>query len=221
METLKVLSIDIGITNLGFIYTHISLPDLSKSCKYKNKILNKKYTTNENVSVIDCNRIDITKVKHSFVKYCDCKLRHERCIPDYLDHFVQEYSDYFNDCDILLLERQPPVGITNVQDLLFTRFREKVLLISPNSVHKYFGLSGKYETRKIESEKIASEYLTNFKSFTTNIRKHDISDSLLMVLYYYKNRMDSHIETTEYVNEPLDFEQFRFTFFTNNELLKK
>jgi hypothetical protein len=221
MDFLKVLSIDIGITNLGFVYSHVSFPDLSKTCKYKNKILNKNYTTNDNVTVIDCNRVDITKVNHSTVSFCKCTLRHERCVPDYLDHFIQEYSGYFNESDILLLERQPPVGITNVQDLLFTRFREKVLLISPNSVHKYFGLNSKYSARKIESEKIAAGYLTNFKSFTSNFRKHDISDALLMVLYYYKNRMDSHIESTEYLNEPVDFEQFRFTFFTNNELLKK
>ena len=173
------------------------------------------------ISIIDCNRIDITKIKHSSVSFCDCKLHHERCIPDYLDHFIQEYSKYFAECDILLLERQPPIGITNVQDLLFTRFREKVLLISPNSVHKYFGLSSEYLVRKIESEKIAGEYLTNFKSFTTNDRKHDISDALLMVLYYYKTKMDSHIEKTEYVNDLVDFEQFRFNFFTNNDLLKK
>ena len=33
--------------------------------------------------------------------------------------------------------------------------------------------------------------------------------------------MDSHIEKTEYVNDLVDFEQFRFNFFTNNDLLKK
>ena len=110
MDFLKVLSIDIGITNLGFVYTYVTFPDLSKTCKYKNKILNKSYKTNDNIKIIDCNRVDITHVKHSFVKYCECTLRHERCIPDYLDHFIQEYSNYFNECDILLLERQPPSG---------------------------------------------------------------------------------------------------------------
>jgi len=221
MESLKVMSIDIGITNLGFVYSEVTFPDLSKTCKYKNKILNKKYISNNNIKIINCNKIDITRVCHSVVPFCDCTLRHERCIPDYLDHFIQEYSEYFNECDVLLLERQPPVGITNVQDLLFTRFREKVLLISPNSVHKYFVLSGDYSTRKTESEKIAGEYLTDFKSFTSNFRKHDISDALLMILYYYKTKMDSLIDSTKYVNDIVDFDKFRFTFFSNDDLLKK
>jgi hypothetical protein len=210
MEPLKVLSIDIGITNLGFVYSEIHFPDLSQTCKYKNKLANKTYSFNKFITVLDCNRIDITQVRHSSVKYCKCTLRHERCIPDYLDHFVQEYSEYFTDCDVLLLERQPPVGITNVQDLLFTRFRDKVLLISPNTVHKYFGLSGEYSVRKTESEKIAKDYLVDFTSFRSNIRKHDISDSLLMILYYYKTQMDLHIESTKYSRDLVDFEQFRF-----------
>ena len=92
---------------------------------------------------------------------------------------------------------------------------------SPFGTPATFGLNNVYETRKTESEKIAVEYLSNFKSFTSNFRKHDISDALLMVLYYYKTKMDSHIENTEYVNEIVDFDQFRFNFFSNDELLKK
>ena len=111
-NTVKVMSIDIGITNLGFIFAEVSFPEIMKTSKYKNLLLNKNYSQNnviKNIKVMDCNRIDITKVKHSRVSRCDCKLHHESCIPDYLDHFIQEYSDYFNDCDLLLIERQPPV----------------------------------------------------------------------------------------------------------------
>jgi hypothetical protein len=220
LKMVKIMSIDIGILNLGFVYANVTFPEVEKTSKYKNKILNEKYTPfTKNIQVIGCNRIDITKIKHNTIKQCDCKLHHERCIPDYLDHFIQEYSDYFEDCDLLLLERQPPVGITNVQDLLFTRFRDKVLLISPNSVHKYFELGSDYNTRKIYSEKIAEEYLIDFKSFTTNFRKHDISDALLILIYYFKIKVDEMIEQTNYIKYA-DLEQFRFTFFTNNELLK-
>jgi hypothetical protein len=130
METLKVLSIDVGITNLGYVYAKLNL-DISKfTSKYKAHIENEKHQFNNNIDILDCNRIDITKVKHKKVPYCVCKLHHDRCIPDYLDHFIQETS-YFKECDVLIIERQPPVGITNVQDLLFKLFREKVLLISP------------------------------------------------------------------------------------------
>jgi hypothetical protein len=209
---MKVLSIDIGISNLGYIYAEMGLPELSGS-KYKNIKYNEVYCYSRFknlINIIDCNRIDITKVKHNFVKRCDCKLFHERCIPDYLDHFIQEYQNYFENCDILLLERQPPVGITNVQDLLFTKFRNKVLLISPNSVHKYFGLSDVYSNRKVVSEKIAKEFLNCFENFNVNTRKHDISDAMLMVIYYLKTEIDNLIGVTKFENESLNFEQFRF-----------
>jgi hypothetical protein len=211
---LKVLSIDIGITNLGFVYAEINLDLHEKSSRYKAKLLNENYLLNEEVikkgiKIIDCNRVDITSVQHKRVSYCDCKLHHDRCIPDYLDHFVQE-TVYFEECDVLIVERQPPVGITNVQDLLFKQFRDKVLLISPGSVHKYFGLNSVYTERKEKSEKISELYLSQFSKFTKNIRKHDISDALLMVIYYYKTRMEKVIENHTFYHEKCDFEKYRY-----------
>ena len=214
METLKVLSIDVGIINLGYVYSEVSfgLPELGS--KYKAHLWNNNYSLNkENVKnsihILDCNRVDITNVKHKRVNYCDCKLHHDRCIPDYLDHFIQE-TPHFEECDVLIIERQPPVGITNIQDLLFKQFRHKVLLISPGSIHKYFGMCGVYDERKEESEKIAEEYLSNFSKFTTNNRKHDISDALLMTVFYYKKQMEKVINDKKYNVLVDDFEKFRF-----------
>jgi len=217
METLKVLSIDVGITNLGYVYSEVKItspPDASS--KYKAQLLNNDYILNkENIKrcirVLDCNRIDITNVKHKRIQFCDCKLHHDHCIPDYLDHFVQE-TPYFEECDVLIIERQPPVGITNVQDLLFKEFRDKVLLISPGSIHKYFGLSTIYSERKEESEKIAQSFLSNFSKFTKNNRKHDISDALLMTIFFCKQKTETLINNKNY-QENLqihDFDKFRF-----------
>ena len=208
---MKVLSIDIGISNLGYCYTELTFPELVGS-KYKNFKNNEQYSfenTKNYIKVINCNRIDITKVKHSKVQFCNCKLHHERCIPDYLDHFIQEHSDLFYDSDLILIERQPPVGITNVQDLLFTKFRDKVKLVSPNTVHKYFGLPGDYLERKVVSETIAQDFLFNFEKFTLNSRKHDISDAMLMIIYYFKIELDKIIENTKFELPAINFEQFR------------
>lgn len=216
METLKVLSIDVGITNLGYVYSEVKIQLPESGSKYKAHLLNNDYTLNkENIKkcirVLDCNRVDITNIKHKHVQFCDCKLHHDRCIPDYLDHFVQE-TPHFEECDVLIIERQPPVGITNVQDLLFKQFREKVLLISPGSIHKYFGLPGIYDERKEQSEKIAQAFLSNFSKFTTNNRKHDISDALLMTIFYYKQKTESLINSKTYQESlPIhDFDKFRF-----------
>jgi len=159
---MKILSIDIGIINLGYVYAEIS----------------------PTIQVIDCNKINITNVLHNKVPICKCCLNHERCIPDYLDHFIQEHQEMFDNADTILIERQPPVGITNVQDLLFVRFRKKVKLVSPNSVHKYFKMDKDYDTRKEESEQISLSYLNDFLSFQQNERKHDISDAMIMIIFY-------------------------------------
>jgi hypothetical protein len=196
---MKVLSIDIGITNLGYVYGEYTFdPKVNK--------LNLNSLKNNLIKIISCDRIDITNVKHSKVPFCDCKLHHDYCIPDYLDHFIQEHLEVFENADKIIIERQPPVGITNVQDLLFTKFRSKVLLISPNSIHKYFNMSKDYSTRKEESEKIAVYYLSGMKRYLNNIRKHDIADALLMILYHYSTELD----LIKSVNSSIiDFEKFR------------
>lgn len=216
MDSIKILSIDIGIVNLGYIYCEINLNvPLPHQTKYKNLLFNKSYneTIQQNIKIIECNKINITHMKHNRVPYHLCKLHHDNCIPDYIDHFIQETS-HFENCDIILLERQPPVGITNVQDLIFKLFREKSVLISPNAVHKYFNLNNEYTIRKTESEKIASSYLTNFTKFTNNDRKHDMSDALLMVLYYYKTQLDeiiiNQVKNLNAFDDNDFFEKFRF-----------
>jgi hypothetical protein len=136
----------------------------------------------------------------------DCVLHHERCVPDYVDHFIQEHESFFNEADRVLIERQPIMGITNVQDLLFQRFRDKVLLISPNSLHKHFKLSKDYSIRKEESENLCSEYLSNELNYTKEQRKHDISDAMMMILYYSSLLP----KQKRIINLIDDFEQFRF-----------
>ena len=130
MDTKKVLSIDIGIINLGYVYAEFG----------------------ETINVLECNRVDITYMKHCKVSRTNCKLCHEYCIPDFIDHFVQEEHSLFEEADIILVERQPPQGLLNVQDLLFIKYRHKIKLINPNSIHKFFKMTkGDYDLRKIES----------------------------------------------------------------------
>ena len=211
---MKVLSRDIGIINLGYVFAEII--DYSENVNKLLFKLNKKLCYSEqfketilkNVNIIECGRVDITNMKHSLVPRHLCTLHHDFCIPDYLDHFIQEHQSMFDCSDTIILERQPPTGITNVQDLLFKRFRHKVIMVSPISVHGYFCLSKDYNTRKLESEKISTDFLKKFDNFNNNIRKHDISDSLLMFVYYYNQQC---IEYTNFNKKIIDFdfEQFR------------
>ena len=204
-----ILSIDIGIINLGYVFCSIgSIDSINSINSLPTK--NNKYFLDEYfpINVISCNKINITNIKHSVIKFCDCKLHHDYCIPDYLDHFIQENNEMFEQAAIVLLERQPPMGVTNVQDLLFTKFRDKVVLINPGSVHKYFSMSKDYLTRKLQSEKIATRYLCSFREFNNNSRKHDMSDAMLMIMYYYSQKKNT-ILIKKPVTQIIDFEQFR------------
>ena len=114
----------------------------------------------------------------------------------------------FDTSELIIIERQPPMGVTNVQDLLFTKYRHKVVLMNPGRIIKYFMMSRDYSKRKMESEKIASKYLCSFSNFYNNIRKHDISDAMLMLIYYYSTKNKELFKNSKKV--VLDFEQFRF-----------
>jgi len=200
---MKVLSIDVGIINLGYVFAEL---------KFSNNISTiNKYYLDENflIEVLDCNRVNITNMKHSIMKFCDCKLHHDYCIPDYLDHFIQEHSEMFDTSELIIIERQPPMGVTNVQDLLFTKYRNKVVLLNPGRIIKYFMMSRDYSKRKMESEKIASKYLCSFSNFYNNIRKHDIADAMLMLIYYYSTK-NKELFNNSRKKVVLDFEQFRF-----------
>jgi len=206
MNFLKVLSIDVGITNLGYVYSIFDLNNEINTLK-----LEFIKTNNDFIEIISCDRVDITNIKHSKISFCDCKLHHEYCIPDYIDHFIQENQEMFSEADYVIIERQPPTGITNVQDLLFSKFRNKVHLISPNKIHKYFNMSKDYLIRKKESETISEYYLSKFKKFTNNHRKHDISDAMLMLIYFYSLKLQEINKNKQNKKICVDFDQFRIT----------
>ena len=88
-------------------------------------------------------------------------------------------------CDVLLIERQPPGGIKDVEALLASAYRSKVTMISPNSMHKFFKISHlSYDDRKIFTETHAHPYLAGFPDYMALDRKHDVADALCMCLFH-------------------------------------
>jgi hypothetical protein len=189
---MNILSIDVGIINLGYVFCLVD--------------------TLGSITVIDCNKVDITIMRHCNTPFSECDLHHDNCFPDYLEHFFQEYHQMFTNADLILIERQPILGITNVQDLILNKYRDKALLISPNTIHKYFYMSKNYNTRKKQSEKITNELLSTNENYNVLIRKHDICDAMLLIIYYtqlnFKKKKRDDI--------PVDLEQFRFNAETKN-----
>jgi len=175
-----VLSIDIGILHLGISVT----------------LLDKEYNKLE---IIWIDLINITEFTHKYgPSRKECSLHHTKTFCDWMNHVYQENMDFFEMADFILIERQPPMGLTAVEQLIFSRWRDKAILVHPRSMHKYFNIGEyDYEQRKIYTEKIARMHLEDpelQEQLGFYGRAHDIADSICLMLFWIKIQQDKYIE---------------------------
>ena len=157
-----VIGIDIGIYHMGVVGVKI----------------NQNYTINE---IEFCKLVDIKNYSCNR----DCKLFHDECIADYMSHFFKENQTVLDRADHIIIERQPPMGLIAIQELLVFKYRSKSKLVSPSSMHCHFSISDlNYEQRKIRVVKMIEHQLNKFKSFTKLERKHDVADALCILKFW-------------------------------------
>lgn len=130
----------------------------------------------------------------------DCKLYHTKTFCDWLNHTFQENIGFYEMADFILVERQPPMGLVVIEQLIFSKWMKKTILISPNSMHKYFEI-GDYEKRKECTDKITRMKITDEKLLEQlgfYHRTHDIADSICIMLYWIHKKHEEYIhEITE------------------------
>lgn len=166
---MRILSFDIGIIHLAAVVVDIPDDALKRSERIP-------------MAVLHCDLINITEYTHNTVPTSECKLHHTREITDRVHHMLQEYAPKWRDCEKVLLERQPLCGLVHVEALLFNHFRQKVAKVSPNAMHKHFGLSDDYETRKQQTVAMAHAWLHD--RWTQWERRHDVADALVLAAYW-------------------------------------
>lgn len=181
-----VLSIDVGFEHLGLIGAEVS-EDYSLDTITLCKLVNIKKL------VTECR-------DHS------CTLRHDLCITDYMYHFFNAYKEDFERCDLIVVERQPPKGFIAVQELIIYRYRDKTILVSPNSIHKYFSMPKTQEFRKMFTVSFANPKLSKFLDYERSNRKHDMSDAYCQLVYYLstktpKKKPKTSLETVGYLGD--------------------
>lgn len=148
---MKVLSIDIGYHNMGLVLAE-SLPGPKITVEY------------------------IKKASLGDYKY----IRSNNFV-DLIPLFVEDHQSIFDSADKILIERQPPGGFQNIEILLHYMFKEKVILVSPVSMHVHFGMRHlDYEERKERTVAIAGKYIEGEIPYE---RKHDIADALCMIVF--------------------------------------
>jgi hypothetical protein len=174
--TYKILSIDVGMTNLGFIITHF----------------NKNWTFDQ---IIYIKKINLMILKHRNDPK-NCKIPHTLELSDRLDHFLSYYSNLFENIDYVLIERQPITGLTSIEQLLYSYFKYKsiVKLLSPISMHKWLKISDfTYEQRKVATVTFADKLLHNNTNWNELIRKHDIADALCFTWFFASKQRKKNI----------------------------
>ena len=177
-EYYSVLCIDVGVINLGMAAL------ICDPFTYKFQ------------RVVGVDLIDITKHIHTDGNECHCTLNHTRTFTDWMEHLFQYYKDVFEGVDRILIERQPPCGFVAVEQLIYSRYRHKCELISPNSVHKYLRIGGlDYDGRK---EKVVEIALKNIQSpqveeFLHFDRRHDMGDAICMGLFWFDKKHTNYL----------------------------
>jgi len=211
MELFYICGIDIGILHLGVSFIEV---------KYNIHI------DNYELSVVEIELVDITKYTHNKVCKDECKLFHTNSVCDRVNHFIQEYKEKINACKYIFIERQPITGITSVEQLLYNEFRSKSHLVSPNNIHKYFGLDKDVNKRKEKSIKIGMSIL--YPELLNKLyfyeRKHDITDSILIAYTGFNNLIKKQKEEKEEKEEKKEKEKKNINlkeFFEKYKYIKK
>lgn len=172
MNNLKyILGFDIGIINLALVGAYI----------------NENYTLNK----IDfCELINITDIQCNGK---DCSIKHDKNVAYYMKHFFRNYKHLLDKADFIVIERQPLVGITDVQEIILYEYENKSELVSPNSMHKFYNINDlEYEKRKERTVKLTQRFLKDFKSFQNNERKHDMADALCIIRFWLYNKSETY-----------------------------
>lgn len=168
-----VASFDVGIINLALVIARVDVD------------------THQVKDVLQTELIDTTCMGHTRVPADQCALGHTKTVTDRLMHVVQERPELAQ-CDVVLIERQPIQGHTDVQEVLFLLFREKAVLVSPNAMHKHFGIQTvPYEWRKVYTVQIATPFLSHHPQFNAAQRQHDMADALCILLFWLHTQRES------------------------------
>ena len=214
-ECKHILSIDIGAINMAYVYCRLDKIDVDDMVGHT-------YVA----TTLIAKRVNIIDDQHKHICRDKCTLHHTSNWCDRVAHFTQELQAEIQGqathpakiqaaIDIVLIEKQPPLGFTQIEQLLVSHFRNKMILVNPISVHKFLGLvHGKStrEFRKIVAIKTGGPYLEHINEYTVDERKHDMADAMCMVLYHIRSMTNlvpiRKIELDQ--NLDLFFNKFRF-----------
>jgi hypothetical protein len=164
---------------------------------------------------IDMDSIYMKKIDLTNLPPCDadCKLPHSCHSVDRIIHFFHIYGSYFDKADIILLEYQCiGSGGTSIENLIYFKYRHKTTLVYPHELHSFYKTRGVgYDVRKDMTVQTVAPYVAHHPKWDTMVRKHDVADAILFVLYYCEmNKKRLEKERPRPVKTVIDFSKFSY-----------
>jgi hypothetical protein len=171
----RLCFVDVGINNLGIAI-------FSRDARWREPSV-------ESVDLVDLMALDRGLVPRYAAS-------NETC--DRLARFFVSKRDELDACEAVFIERQPLCGFKAIEQGIFSRFRDKAVLLSPNALQAHFGLSLRHgydrDARKVAVVRMAQIFL---KSHATRRaeecwrqleRKHDVADAIVMGMYVFERK---------------------------------
>lgn len=188
-----VLGVDIGVIHLALVLVRVDQPGWQSEVR-----------TPPALTILNTCLVNLMSAELGHERTTSCRLYHSNMACDRVDHLIQACEDeFFNRCDLLVIELQPLGGMRDIEQLLVKRYRDRVRLISPNRIHRWLGITGmSYSVRKERQEQEAVRRGFSCASATCDRpclvhgtgltqlhvprheqRYHDYADAYLIVLY--------------------------------------
>lgn len=103
------------------------------------------------------------------------------------DTYLREHCEA---ADVVVVERQPLTSLQLVMGFFLQRYGQypdgKTQFVSPNSMHRYFGLPrGDYGARKVATERIAADLIKG-GLVCRGRRTHDCADAIALALFWWQ-----------------------------------
>ena len=172
----------------------------------------------EDLRIVHVELINTTILEHGRVPRSTCTLHHTGMAADRVAHLVQERQILFDAAHRIIVERQPPGGLRDVEQVLACMFRDKVVLMAPQTMHAHIGSSQRpYAIRKALAVEYALVFLPDLRVRYPD-KADDVADAVCLVVTHVHTKAKEALcaarkaEAAAYAaRRGLDFNQFRYS----------
>lgn len=125
---------------------------------------------------------------------------------EYIHNFLRKYEAYFQQCFVLLIERQIRCNMRIVESVMHALFYDRAIVIPARSIKVHFNISTKnYRGNKAKAIEWATAFLAAnphvfqphaLTAWSDASKRDDLADSLLILMYYldtYSNQLTNQL----------------------------